>query len=605
MSKISEYFRSKINASSIHTRRLDKISDIKRDKDIDNNLRKRIDKSDDPRVKTSLYFKLYRTFEIQSELLPNTRPVSEKWGSVELAAISSLKDTIYMDGMYADLFQMIVNKRMRTDGATFVEIGFSPDGSFIKPKAHQFANVFTDWDADYMAVDERDTGEEYAKWIAFRVRMSKERAKKTFPDKVFQTGDFLPDMTYGAENKNAGGQMQANDPDSVSFYYCYSIEDTPQYCILAGSGATVIDEGEGKENYMRFIKRANGKEYAFLPAVDLHFTRVGAGLCTMSMVGMMADIANSDQRINDIALPALKKVVNKIVAVFGTAGASLDGLEERAREEILMGLERQTLGINPIIALPNGTSMQTISPDAGVINDFIAVDGILMGKANSRFDIDFVKLSNDDVKATVFVGKTKAELQAISAVYKINRGALNRMADYSLALAKFWRLDDKRDVKVQVDDETGYSVSISLDEMLLSIQEWDGNFETDVDLKMPLSTGDKSDAIVQLEAQKQNIFYGKRFSSLDEIIDEIDLLIQRAVMAGLEELYKKPVLIKKAQAILNARNGAAIGNAMPAAAFGGGGMGSSGKTGFDNVNKDVSQELAPQTMLAESGMSVR
>lgn len=586
-----ERFKAKIEKANNHKRRIDKLSIIERDKEIFSNLSKRIDKSARPFVKGSLLHILFRAYEIQAELLPATRAKKEHGDFVELSIADSCKDLIYDDGNVDELYTKLVNDGFRKEGVSFVNIGYSDIGerlSFLRP---EFVDVFVDYDKDTLAESQSDDNPNAGRWCAIRVGMTYGQALRDHPDMEgkIEKGDFLSANNLQSRNSEQGGNVALDKNDKVYMYFCYSIEDKePEMVVFVGANAAVVDHAKGSK-YEYKVRRSNGKDYAHLPLIDWHFTNIGEGICTNSMIGEMADIANSDQRILNLGIPGLEKVVNKIIAIFGADVDQLNGANRTIRDEIMLARERQVAGVNPIVPLPAGADIKTIEPASNVVSDFMNIKQIMADIASDRFNVDFSRNSADEVKATVFVGKTKAEIQAVQGLYKLNRHKFDRMAEYSVSLAsRLWNTTDKRQISVVIDTETGDTVKRSIGELIVTLKSWGGRFVTDIDLKIPLSVADKSQAIVDLETQKTNIFYGKPWQSIAEIKDELVVLGERARLAGLDDLYSLSVLVDKARAILAGRNNMqAMG--MKDAVKG---------EGLDALPDDVEEELSPNKELA-------
>ena len=132
-----------------------------------------------------------------------------------------------------------------------------------------------------------------------------------------------------------------------------------------------------------------------------------------------------------------------------------------------------------------------------------------------------------------------------------------------------------------------------------TIKAYDGVFRTDTDLKMPTSTADKVTAIAEMEARKTDLFYGKQWSTIDEIKLDIEALSYQASLLDVEELYTKAKLTRKAKAILESRQPQEPQQQGSASAQPGGqaaaGIG-------QQANQDVAKELSPNKLLAEAGI---
>lgn len=579
-----------------NTIRVDKLEDIEEDKEIMDELMNRLPTTLNPVAKPSLYFKVLRVYDVQADLLPSTKAVKERGSQFDINLVNSIKDEIYNDVGMQDVYQDII-RSFKTEGSAIVQIGFDDDGELIPVERCELAEIYFDPSVSYFASDSSQKGR-VAKWIVREVLVQYSEFLELFPDSEGEITEGSPGMKETREVFEANFEAKIDLSTEIGIHYAYSITDpkNPVMIVYAGGNSRIVQPALEGKDYPYWRKRTNGKEYAFLPFVDFHYSTVKRGFYSISIIGMMKDLAEAYRKILNSALPIFQKTVNKILLLFGGGNEQLvgdPGVSGSTVEELQIAMEQQQLGMNPYVNLPESTRIDTLSPDPGIFQDFTLAKRAIFEEASDRFDINFLQLSTTEATATVFIGKTKTELQAISGLYKINRSGFNRLAEYTVALAsKFWNKTDKRLISVAVDESGEDEVSVGVGEAVLSIREWSGSFETDVDLKMPLSTADKASALNELSAAFNNLFYAVPWTTVEEIEQDIDILVKRADLKEMGDLFSKPRMLAKARKVLESRQPPEPPQPEEVAELAGA-----------EQNVDVRRELAPQTALKEAGIA--
>ena len=194
----------------------------------------------------------------------------------------------------------------------------------------------------------------------------------------------------------------------------------------------------------------------------------------------------------------------------------------------------------------------------------------------------------------MFVGKTKTELQAIAGLYTINKTKFDLMAEYVMALAsRHWNLNDARIIQVAITEED--FIPLTIGRSLEVFQESGIYFDTDVDLRLPSSTTDKANAMTEMEQLVFSTFYGRPFTTTEEINLEIQALAYRARLRDIDEVYTVASLEKKARAILSSQQA-------PQESQMGQGAQPSSPDVQNPANEDVAKELSPNKALAEAAI---
>jgi len=348
--------------------------------------------------------------------------------------------------------------------------------------------------------------------------------------------------------------------------------------------STIVEKHEGKD-YPFWRKMKNGKEVPFLPFIDFHFSSVKRGLYSVSMIGMMKDAGEAYRKILNASLPAFSRAVNPIVMLLGAT-------EERTVEEMKLASELQDLGVNPTIAVgEENVRMQTVAPQ-GIFQEFEAARTVVFRDLAMRYDVNFQALEEQEQTATEFVGKTKSEIKAIAGLYTINKTAFNRLAEYITSLAaRYWKNSDQRPMEIVVSEEDEDTIELKVSEAMITLKEWTGSFETEVDLRIPASTADKATAITEIIAELGQLFNTIPFSTMEQATPFLDLLFEKISLRELNNVVSRAELLKMANSLIETRTQVQAPQDIPQ------------QPQATEQNQDVAAELAPQSFLAESGLS--
>jgi len=131
---------------------------------------------------------------------------------------------------------------------------------------------------------------------------------------------------------------------------------------------------------------------------------------------------------------------------------------------------------------------------------------------------------------------------------------------------------------------------------LASIKDWSGRFYTESDLRMPMSTQDKAQSLLEVGQVFQNLFYNIPFASVEELDLDISGFLELVSLRDLDHVYPRHKLIEKAQKILEARNqGQPVGEGEQPP--------EEAAQETPGVVEDVKRELAPATVLAQGGVT--
>lgn len=565
--------------------RLDKIEEIEEDNGILEDLTARLPSADRPQMKPSMYFKLMRMYDVQASQIPKIKPVKEGAATVELNIVDAAKDVLFSDAGVDEVWYDVLQS-FKAEGTAIVQLGYNEDGDLIPVERCQLAEVYFDASKTTIAADSEKKGRTI-KTIIREITM-------TYSDAIDMYPELKGKLTVGApatsedfrDVKQATDDAIIQDDDKVTIHYSYSIQNSkkPIMAIYAGGSSTIVEKHEGKD-YPFWRKMKNGKEVPFLPFIDFHFSSVKRGLYSVSMIGMMKDAGEAYRKILNASLPAFSRAVNPIVMLLGAT-------EERTVEEMKLASELQDLGVNPTIAVgEENVRMQTVAPQ-GIFQEFEAARTVVFRDLAMRYDVNFQALEEQEQTATEFVGKTKSEIKAIAGLYTINKTAFNRLAEYITSLAaRYWKNSDQRPMEIVVSEEDEDTIELKVSEAMITLKEWTGSFETEVDLRIPASTADKATAITEILAELGQLFNTIPFSTMEQATPFLDLLFEKISLRELNNAVSRAELLKMANSLIETRTQVQAPQDIPQ------------QPQATEQNQDVAAELAPQSFLAESGLS--
>lgn len=566
----------------VQQNRLEKIQDLEEDYNELEALQDRLPQSPSPQMKASILFKLLKIYDQELVDLPKIKPTGNVLQATDRNLYDALKEQIFEDVGMEQAWKDVLNG-FKAEGTVLLQVGFDKDTGELSLDKTDLAECYFDSTLSKLCTKGSARGKRI-RTIIRTVTMKYSEFIDNFPEwegKV-APGDPSNSTTKYRDVFENFSNGDFTESDELTVYYCYSVSKSqkPVELVIAGGLATIISKKEGKA-YPYYEVTSTGAKRPYLPFIDYHFTTVKRGFYSLSMIGMMKDISESYRKALNAALPVFHKQVNPILLLFGAT-------DERVKEEIKLAQELQTLGRTRVVPVgQQGVSMGTLSPQGNIFTDFQNFRQQILNDAGMRFDINFQALEEVEQTATEFVGKTKTEVKAVTALYKINKLALSATTKYLVQLAvNNLSTQDPRVLKFNIDEEN--EEEIGFGELLGLIKGSQFDFMVDTDLRMPVSTVDKATALDELNAEINNVFYARPFTSAEEIELEIDLLHEKASMRDLDHIFTKQKLKQKASLILQARQ-----ELTPQQPVEGQGQA---------LPEDVQRELSPNSFLAEANL---
>lgn len=574
------------------TIRVDKMRRVEDDYEYLEKLQNDLDTSKRPKVKSSMLFFALNSFDSDIINLPKIAPTGNVLQATDRNLIDAIREEIFEDSGMDEVWSDILYS-FKAEGTAIVQLGFDGDDSVIPIEKCDLAELYFDSKLPKLAGKNVRTGK-MVKTIIREVVMSYSEFVSKFPDHEgwVMVGSPTSAVQSLLDNQTVFKDGQVDQNGDVHVFYCYSIakEKNPVMLVFAGGTAAIIDRKAGKE-YPFYEVMPNGKRRPYLPFVDFHFSNVRRGFYSMSILGMLKDISESYEKGFNAILPVFHKAVNPIVMLFGNS-------DERINEEIQIASELQALGDTPIISIGSeNVDMKTLTPGEGVFSALEQLRIVSLRDATQRFGINFQALEEVEQSATEFVGKTKATAVAKNAIYKINARGLSRLAKLITQLAiLYWKSDDSRLVKFDITEDGTISEAIPMGELLILLKEMTFDFDVETDIRIPMSTQDKDQAMQEMENSVRLLFYNTPFQSVEEIMPEIEALYARAVFRNMDNIYTKKRLVDKANIIINARTQAIAPEQNTSSP-------QEGQPIEKQLSQDIKKELAPQTFLSQANLN--
>ena len=528
-------------------------------------------------VRSGAFYKIMRVFDIDAKELPKVKPVDENANLTKLSIVDAAKTKIWEDGGVQDVWDD-VRHRFKAEGTAIVQIGYDKQsGDYIPMECCDLSECYFDASMQHLAGDSRRLGKTIKTFIR-SVQVPWGEFISLYPDYAdkVNVGSPSEEVERDTQNKTLESEDYSGTKDKVVIHFAYSIKDAanPIMCVYAGSNRVLLDKAEG-EQYPFWIKRDTG-DHPFVPFIDAHVSNVRRGFYSPSAIGLMKDKTKEIEKIFFYSIPMFRKAVNPILLLLGSK-------DERLQEEIALASEMQGMGHSYIIPTNENVQVSEIKPQS-VFNDVESARVLLSRELSAVFGFNVQELEEVEQTATEFVGKSKAELKAISGLFKTNSGFFEKMAEYSVALAaKFWKTNDDRLVKFQ--DELGSSNTTDMGTAIFMLKEFTGSFKVETDLKMPVSTADKRQANQMLIGMVNNLLAASPQMSKEAIDMQVEAIEFEASLSDMDHIYSKP----KLNAMFKAQK-TPVALASP-------------KVQREQVNQEMQNELAPQTFLAQAGLT--
>jgi len=529
-------------------------------------------------VKPGAIFKILRVYDTEAKQLPKVKPFDEQASLTTLSIVDSAKTQIWQDGGVQDVWDD-VRQRFKSEGTAIVQMGYDSGGEYIPMECSELAEMYFDASKNNIASDSSRTGKTI-KTIIREVKTDYGTLKGMYPDLWDKVTPGSPSASNESrEVYNRTTESEQDESADVYIHYAYSIEDgkNPTFCVYAGGNALKLELHQGKE--YPFWRKQGKKKVAFLPFIEFHATDTRRGFYSPSVIGLAKDKTRPMASALFTSMPIFAKRVNPILLMLGS--------NQDVSEQMSLATELQEMGESHIIQTQDQAQIQTVSPQS-IFAEVEEMRVMLYRELSAAFGFNVQELEEVEQSATEFVGKTKAELKAIGGLYKINTKGFSKLAEYAIALAaENWKTSDEREINFT--DDAGVEGNLAFNIALMELKEWTGTFIVETDLKMPMSTQDKAQAINEINALLINQAYSIPFKSMDEVELRIATIEAMAGMRDLDNIFTKPKISRVFELVLEGQEQAIVDAQAPQVE--------------GEPDQTVEQELAPQAALAEAGLT--
>jgi hypothetical protein len=502
-----------------------------------------------PLMKASLYQHLFQKYEVGAKKIPKLVPEKENVPELDRAMIQSVADEVMMRGGFSETYEKDIFQKFKYEGCPVIQIGF--DGDVVDFDSPALNEMYFDPAGSYL---QRKTGKHgrNCKWAVREVRMDTASAHNFL--RSVGREDLIGKITYGTPYTEDDNQSTVEDARDYSmhrhfvFHFGYSITDeqNPVYCVYGGGSKTLVLKETGKD----YRYRLNGKP--ILPFDMFHFTNERYGIYSPSMIGVIKDGAEALKNALNKMLPNLARAVNPYIFLLGDT-------DQRTIEEMKAYNSMQEQGYTPVItASGEGVQMQSVAPNADQIwSAFERMRSVVLNEIGQRLRINFRVFEEVEQTATEFVGRETQENKQVASLNRDNKYTWEWCADFTIALLKeYGSTKDKREIIVRVaGQKSEEQFTFSVGEVLAVLTDWDGWFVAYTDIKTPMTTQERRQAVATTIARLTEFLQGMNFTTMEQAEPLIDAIYEEVVMNEQEQIITKQKLIAMAQSLIEQRGG--------------------------------------------------
>lgn len=541
-------------------------------------------------MKGTLYYQVMRVYDEEGLRLPEIRPVKEGVSDLDNSIIDSVVKHVYNKGQFSKFYEDVFDG-FKTEGTVFCQYGY--DGDKITYEKIPLENVFIDPKATRIARGPSDRLGQTAQWIVRQVLFTYGDFVKEFPAFAGKVAVGNPqdepvdhglDGHGGNVDSSRGGEHHRNvidTTDKIVVHYAYNIGSIgPSYAVYAGQSATLLDLKVG-DDYPYFEKDGT----AYLPFEIFHFTRSPReGIYGPSMIGIIKDGAEALKQMMNRAVPNIARSVNPFIFLFGSS-------DQRLKQEMRTYTEMQDMGEIPLImAGDDQVRIESVAPQS-VFPEFEGFRQVILDDMGQRLGINFRIQESIEQTATEFIGKQRQQIKAIGSLNAVNKTTFEAIPRHTIDLVRaFWKSSDKEEIGFSVSDEQNQeSFRLPFGAVLEVVKDWDGEFVADTDIEVPQTSQEKALAIDEITIQLQNILNATAFTTIEQIKPTLDLLYEKIVIRGLNDIVSRQELNEMAGSLIEQRSVDGQPDQPPKRLPG-------GRQGVEE--QEVGQELAPRVVIA-------
>jgi hypothetical protein len=251
----------------------------------------------------------------------------------KLEVIKDAVDMVQADGGLYDCMTEDFNlfSRFTALGDCFVMLGYGDDNQPVKYTMPSLTSVYVDPTANCIR-NKTDIG--IAGEVLVIEEMSYDRAKKMYPKKKFYNGRLPMGNIWSKDYNKSEYQRLGGDERIVEIGHYYNIDaEKPYYCVIAGSGASIIETYEGKSYPFFSIENK-----AFIPLIHFRGLTSPTGFYNYGVWHLLYDFSKLQKELRNMAYKHMKSNINPVGIV------NIEGVAEEFLEQWAIAREAQSLG---------------------------------------------------------------------------------------------------------------------------------------------------------------------------------------------------------------------------------------------------------------------
>ena len=441
---------------------------------------------------------------------------------------------------------------MKTDGMAFIHLGFR-DGE-INFQRRECADVIFDPDCTDFNGDPSSDDSPACAVVRFRYNYQKGLAVVKGLTGADWTGKIVPGVPSAndQEFRNLNDKYSNGEkglPDDMTIDFGYHLQ-TDKFIVIAGSSATKIMEGPIPFK----VRNKRGKLVKRIPVLAFEFSDEKKGPYPISLYSIIKDVAVQYTDALDRAFQHFKINMNPYLFLFTDAGSTI-------LKQMRQATKNQDLGAPPLILAPTGENvrMESVDPNADVFTQLQRFRDIAQDALGARLGMNFRQQEQVRQTFSEFERKNQFENQAIAFVNRVNKKAHSMMANYTFDMIRQHGevpTDEKLLVTFKTEDGDEFSEELKFSTAIEAVRDWNGTFDVDVNIKLPVTSTEKMATINEINAIMSADIVNTMITTPDMGRMKTDVVWEKVRLRDLEDIFNRTTIAKFYESIVQRNTGA-------------------------------------------------
>lgn len=427
----------------------------------------------------------------------------------------------------------------KTDGLCGLQVGMT--GGVTSVRRIEVANVH--FDPRCTELNEPPESPDASGWMIYDVSFSYNDAVKeaqrltgeSWEKRLLPGAPMVKDADY-TNLIDTYKQGQSIEDTDVVFSYAYNYEKNIEM-IYGGGAASIIVPPRPIQFRPRNIR---GDRVPRSNVVWFGFSDIKKGAYPLSLYGAIKDVTEPMRDFLDRVFQQLKIQINPYVFLFSDAGASVIAQMKNASR-------MNDLGSVPLVLAPGSekAKMEHIGPKDDLLGYLLRFRAYMLEEVAQRLGLNIQRQQDVDQPFSTFERKNQFENMAIKNHNEINKHAFSLLADYVVDIQRMTKGKNRADkVTVSFKDKSNNVTTseISYKAAMMMLDEWDGRFTVDPNIRIPINNAEKLEVMKQVN----DIITADSAQGLvrteEQALLKTEMLWELVRRADLEERFSREVI---------------------------------------------------------------